>query len=157
MVLSKSWIHDAMFLLSCSFYEHINAFWSLLSLSFFFCPFLQSWDSSPKNSRAPNSMKIVLFADFASSNHGLNQAQYMLKQLCNEGHQITLFGKFKFICGNLCQTIVFIFGFRGKNPNREKKLIAECRSSINNFAVVIKFPNIFLNCIWEIWTETGLS
>lgn len=36
-------------------------------------------------------MKIVLFADFASSSHGLNQAQYMLKQLCNEGHQISLF------------------------------------------------------------------
>lgn len=40
-------------------------------------------------------MKIVLFADFASS-QGLSQAQYVLKQLCNEGHQITLFGEFFF-------------------------------------------------------------
>lgn len=54
--------------------------------------FLQGWDSL-QNTKGPNSMKIVLFADFASSSHGLNQAQYMLKQLCNEGHQISLFGK----------------------------------------------------------------
>ncbi|XP_027037073.1 uncharacterized protein LOC113665561 isoform X1 [Pocillopora damicornis] len=47
------------------------------------------WDL--QSTKAPNGMKIVLFADFMSSSHGLNQAQYMLKQLCNEGHQITLF------------------------------------------------------------------
>ncbi|RMX51647.1 hypothetical protein pdam_00021483, partial [Pocillopora damicornis] len=50
----------------------------------------QVWDL--QSTKAPNGMKIVLFADFMSSSHGLNQAQYMLKQLCNEGHQITLFG-----------------------------------------------------------------
>ena len=83
----------------------------------FFCPLLQSWDSSPQNSRAPNSMKIVLFADFASSNHGLNQAQYMLKQLCNEGHQITLFGKLKFICAK--QSFLFSVS-EGKTPTGKK-------------------------------------
>ena len=53
---------------------------------------LQGWDL--QSSKAPNSMKIVLFADFVSSNPGLNQAQYVLRQLCNEGHQITLFGRY---------------------------------------------------------------
>lgn len=52
---------------------------------------LQGWDL--QSSKSPNSMKIVLFADFVSSNPGLSQAQYVLKQLCNEGHQITLFGR----------------------------------------------------------------
>ena len=53
---------------------------------------LQGWDL--QSSKAPNSMKIVLFADFVSSNPGLNQAQYVLRQLGNEGHQITLFGRY---------------------------------------------------------------
>lgn len=66
--------------------------WCLFNKSFFL---FQSWHS-PQMTRSPQSMKIVLFADFASSSHGLHQAQYMLKQLCNEGHQITLFGKLNF-------------------------------------------------------------
>lgn len=66
-------------------------------------------------------MKIVLFADFASSNHGLNQAQYMLKQLCNEGHQITLFGKSNFTLAFLLELLFnLIFDFRGKNPSGKK-------------------------------------
>ncbi|KAK3755609.1 hypothetical protein QZH41_017601 [Actinostola sp. cb2023] len=36
-------------------------------------------------------MRIVLFADFIATNHGLNQAQYVLKQLCDQGHHISLF------------------------------------------------------------------
>jgi len=36
-------------------------------------------------------MKIVLFADFFANSNGLLQAQYVLRQLCNDGHQITLF------------------------------------------------------------------
>ena len=54
--------------------------------------YMQGWEL--QSSKAPNTMKIVLFADFVSSNPGLNQAQYVLKQLCNEGHQITLFGRY---------------------------------------------------------------
>lgn len=42
-------------------------------------------------------MRIVLFADFIATNHGLNQAQYVLKQLCDQGHHISLFGKLKIL------------------------------------------------------------
>ena len=81
--------HDAMLSVVCSdIFEcgciELFAYSKLFSL-------LQGWDL--QSSKAPNSMKIVLFADFASSNPGLNQAQFVLKQLCNEGHQITLFGR----------------------------------------------------------------
>lgn len=47
-------------------------------------------------------MKIVLFADFIATNHGLNQAQYVLKQLCDQGHHISLFGRLYFsLPGNI--------------------------------------------------------
>ncbi|EDO40622.1 predicted protein [Nematostella vectensis] len=36
-------------------------------------------------------MKIVLFADFVATSHGLTQAQYVLKHLCEQGHCISLF------------------------------------------------------------------
>lgn len=83
-------IHDAMFPMLAAIQSNVaSSFKPVAYVKLFFL--LQGWDL--QNSKAPNSMKIVLFADFVSSNHGLNQAQYMLKQLCNEGHQITLFGE----------------------------------------------------------------
>ena len=88
-----SWCNSTLRLHLWAYNCHFN--WMMLIKQVLFSLF-QSWHS-PQMTRSPQSMKIVLFADFASSSHGLHQAQYMLKQLCNEGHQITLFGKLNWI------------------------------------------------------------